>query len=887
MEGNWVKGLLSGFLVICMFISTPVHGVNLSTCADPNGLASLQFVEAASGTDIITFGPEEFPLGTYITNQYANRGIIFDGDDPKIMNDNPYANPTMPVLGTYEFEGDIEGYFVSPDNGTTPMTVSWFSMDVGYFDQTNTVRIQWFDLNNTKLGEAINSIVGVQHFIITGDSIARWSIDRVTTEPAGYAIDNVSFGIPYLLKLTKNDDINEAPNYLTCVVPDDEITYTIHYENPTNQTYYNTYIIDYLPEGVDYNPILSENPLLIDFNYNAEDHSYVWPVGTIAPYDANSVTLTVTVNYKSDPLVPLHNVAELWNDEIRLGDAEEDTPVCPWDMGGIIYVDIHAPAGGNGISWPLAYQDMQDAIGRIRLSDNPNAVFEIRVADGIYSPGDEVEDTFEIPDGTVLYGGYAGYGAPNPDERDWKKHLSILSGNIGNGQRNNTVVSMGDNSWLDGFTVEEANEDGIEGDSAAFTLKYLIVRNNQYRGCNGKNGNISIQWCEIYNNSRQGVWHEGNGYSLVIENCKINKNKQDGIYTNQSILTILNSIIYQNGSSSDAYSSYYGVNLVYPSSQAILRNNTIVYNTLAGIRYLNYSSRPKPQVKNCILFHNNAQGGFADTSGIAAFWHCSLTDPNALDTPKVNPAPDSRGNIYTNPGFAYPDSTLGNFHLAYDSPCINLGDPNETGIDETDIDGESRENGIIDIGADEMNTCNEVPEDICTAADWNADGVVNMDEFTVFSAAWLTYDPNHPNLPNPIDPNQLLHWNAVCDLDTDLDVDLADLDNFCDPNHWLWVACWRIDLQELQTPPSMMMLPGGGESLMPATESAPLKYSVQTDAIQSACEPAPEETADSARQILDFLNTVLEEETPENKDGILEMKAVLEDWLDEVQAEFQ
>lgn len=42
------------------------------------------------------------------------------------------------------------------------------------------------------------------------------------------------------------------------------------------------------------------------------------------------------------------------------------------------------------------------------------------------------------------------------------------------------------------------------------------------------------------------------------------------------------------------------------------------------------------------------------------------------------------------------------------------------------------------------------------------------------------------------------------------------------------------------------------------------------------------EEAANIVQILDFLNEVLEEDNPENEDGILEMKAVLEDWLDEI-----
>jgi hypothetical protein len=55
-----------------------------------------------------------------------------------------------------------------------------------------------------------------------------------------------------------------------------------------------------------------------------------------------------------------------------------------------------------------------------------------------------------------------------------------------------------------------------------------------------------------------------------------------------------------------------------------------------------------------------------------------------------------------------------------------------------------------------------------------------------------------PNLPNPIDPNAILHWNPICDLDSDLDVDMGDLVLFIP--EWCWKACWRFDILAMQQP---------------------------------------------------------------------------------------
>jgi hypothetical protein len=148
------------------------------------GLVSLAAVPGA-----ITFG--EYALGTHIGTQYANRGIVFAGDDPYIWTDG--ANPTSPVLsGSPLYRGAIEGRFVDPSDGTTPTIVQSFSLDAGYFDEIGSTRIEWFDPSGKKLGQRTNTHYGIERFDIEGGNIARWRISIILTEPAGYAIDNVS-----------------------------------------------------------------------------------------------------------------------------------------------------------------------------------------------------------------------------------------------------------------------------------------------------------------------------------------------------------------------------------------------------------------------------------------------------------------------------------------------------------------------------------------------------------------------------------------------------------------------------------------------------------------------------------------------------------------------
>jgi len=461
------------------------------------------------------------------------------------------------------------------------------------------------------------------------------------------------------------------------------------------------------------------------------------------------------------------------------GVASERTPVCCWG-GEVIYVDSAAPGYvQNGTCWAYAYRDLQMALARAARGCGS----VIWMAEGVYGPGGSSGDTFKIPEGVSVYGGYAGYGAADPDLRDWKKYKTILSGYIDEATRSNTVVTMGNNSLLNGLTIEEGADYAIYGSEIDYAINNCFIRDNYERGIYCKNGNLTIQWSEIYSNGRQGVYHEGSKYSLTVENCRIYDNKRDGVLTDASNAVILNSMIYQNGLEISP-SAYYGINLLNPFSNPTIRNCTIAYNVNEGIRYTG-AIQNHPNVRSSILFANNADDNYIDLSGCKEPWHCCLTDPNNLDQPIPDPPRDARGNIRTNPGFAYLYPVYGYFHLAADSPCINKGEPNVIGPDEVDIDGDDRDgDGLVDIGADEV-----VCDDTSHPIDWNGDGVINYEEYNIFSAAWLSCEPNFPGDPN--------NWNPLCNLDqygnSAHKIDLADLIAFCedDSQVWLWEACWR------------------------------------------------------------------------------------------------
>jgi hypothetical protein len=168
-----------------------------STSVTPPAVAAQTPGPAAVGaaTDDTTITFSEFLGGVPITDAYKDEGILFSGsgagDEPFITGDG--ANPTSPVLsGSPLFSGPIVGKFVLPGT-TSPTTVNSFSLDVGYINSPNSVAISAFGLGGALLKRVSASQAGINHITVNAGGIASFRVEAVGNEPAGFAIDNVSF----------------------------------------------------------------------------------------------------------------------------------------------------------------------------------------------------------------------------------------------------------------------------------------------------------------------------------------------------------------------------------------------------------------------------------------------------------------------------------------------------------------------------------------------------------------------------------------------------------------------------------------------------------------------------------------------------------------------
>src|SRR5689334_17895402 len=162
-------------------------------------------------------------------------------------------------------------------------------------------------------------------------------------------------------------------------------------------------------------------------------------------------------------------------------------------LSNTILVDVNAPGPSHdGASWTTAYTDLQAALTAAVTGD------EIHVADGTYKPTATTDRTisFQLKSGVKLYGGYAGFGAANPDVRSVGATPTILSGDIGTAGTKtdnsyHVIAASGTdiNTLVDGFTITAGN------------ANTLSTPTNRGGGVYISSGNVALNNCTFTSNS--------------------------------------------------------------------------------------------------------------------------------------------------------------------------------------------------------------------------------------------------------------------------------------------------------------------------------------------------------------------------------------------------
>lgn len=195
----------------------------------------------------------------------------------------------------------------------------------------------------------------------------------------------------------------------------------------------------------------------------------------------------------------------------------------------IHYVNDDVSGGSSdGSSWANAFTDLQDALAIAAPGE------EIRIAEGSYQPGALRSDSFALPAGVRIYGGFAdSEPVSDPADRDWSLHATVLDGNIGAGNSaiDNSfhVVLGGDGASLDGLTIANGNASGsgsnsfgggLFSDGAGLTLRHVVFRANRAGETGGglfSNSELSLNQVVFEGNSA----NSGGGMASFDENPRL------------------------------------------------------------------------------------------------------------------------------------------------------------------------------------------------------------------------------------------------------------------------------------------------------------------------------------------------------------------------------
>ena len=79
--------------------------------------------------------------------------------------------------------------------------------------------------------------------------------------------------------------------------------------------------------------------------------------------------------------------------------------------GAVVYVDDHAPPGGDGLTWAGAFSDLQSALD---LAGNPkNRVSEVHIAGGVYRPTHRTDGSSVLTDSIAMRASPSASPTPN------------------------------------------------------------------------------------------------------------------------------------------------------------------------------------------------------------------------------------------------------------------------------------------------------------------------------------------------------------------------------------------------------------------------------------------------------------------------------------------
>jgi len=408
---------------------------------------------------------------------------------------------------------------------------------------------------------------------------------------------------------------------------------------------------------------------------------------------------------------------------------------------------------GPGDSWTRAYYTISGALAVAVAGD------ELWVRRSVY------DEAITIPSGVAVYGGFIGnetalsqrpaFPRPSPDD-----NATVIDGQYINFPLVAFAVGATSSTKLDGFTFRKAKFSAV----CVETTSSPVITNNIINDCRAeRGGGIYVKtgaaplitrntisecsavrgggiyvsdglttitfntldgnraYCSKYDGDDYGsgggiyVGSSSSGALLIANNILRNNlayHKGGAIMCENSNPVISGNLMHNNGcADGNSYSIYRKEQggAIYCNFMAhpVITNNTICRNAAEfGGGAICIDSFSGATIKGNIFYRNEAYSGYGmAVLNLASSSAVQMDYNNAWDTTwtvlyhNVTPGPHE---MAVDPSFVSPTVLDPDYHLASGSPCVDKGYSGASGLQATDIDGQTRINGPApDMGYDE------------------------------------------------------------------------------------------------------------------------------------------------------------------------------------------
>jgi predicted outer membrane repeat protein len=200
---------------------------------------------------------------------------------------------------------------------------------------------------------------------------------------------------------------------------------------------------------------------------------------------------------------------------------------------GPIYVDVDAPADGDGLSWATAFANLQDAIDASTACTSP----QLWVAEGQYAPDPSTAQVANIRHDVEIYGGFAGTEFLL-SQRDIAGHPVRLGAD---GWQNYVVAIEDEDSGpevgftavrLDGFSISGSADGAIHVDANAWGEREVLLDNLTLTD-NVKNGGAAL-------------FTSAGNITVTVRNSSFERNVGGAVFARWATLVIEDSSFIEN-----------------------------------------------------------------------------------------------------------------------------------------------------------------------------------------------------------------------------------------------------------------------------------------------------------------------------------------------------